>query len=55
MQVEAQPTEVATQIVYLAQPGAGHFVAQVLAQVALVVKEATLQECYLPRHAGSLD
>jgi hypothetical protein len=55
MQVEAQPTEVATQIVYFAQPGAGHFVAKILAQVALVVKEATLQECHLPRHTGSLN
>jgi hypothetical protein len=54
MKVQAQPTEVAAQIVYLDQPSAGHFVAQALAQVARVVKEAALQECHFPRHEGSL-
>jgi hypothetical protein len=54
MKVQAQPTELAAQIVYLDQPSAGHFVAQALAQVALVVKETALQECHFPRHEGSL-
>jgi hypothetical protein len=38
MQIEPQPTEVAAQIVYLAQPRGGHFVAQTWAQMTLIVK-----------------
>jgi hypothetical protein len=54
MKVQAQPTEVAAQVIYLDQPSAGHFVTQALAQVAVVVKKTALQECHFARHEGSL-
>jgi hypothetical protein len=54
LKVQAQPTEVAAQIVHLDQPSAGHFVARAFSPVALVVKETAFQECHFPRQEGPL-
>jgi hypothetical protein len=53
-QIDAQPTEVVAQIVYLAQQDASLFIAKVATPVAFLVKEAALQQCHLARQSGPL-
>jgi hypothetical protein len=53
-QIDAQPTKVVAQVVYLAEQSPCDLVAQIWASPAVLVKKAAFQHGHLPDQDGSL-
>jgi hypothetical protein len=54
VEIESQPSELVSRIVYLAQQSPGHFIAQLTARMVVLVKETARRACHPCSESGAL-